>query len=113
MALVLPVLETANGLYLWERNNPWMRAWKARPFNNELTPMMAPLGDLEDASVSPRVALATDQGALQAMVERYPVAQIIIAHARLVQEGEEDILRVRLIKWACAVPLFCKSRLAS
>ncbi|MEM9899274.1 MAG: hypothetical protein AAF742_07845, partial [Pseudomonadota bacterium] len=29
-ALVLPVLRTNAGAYLWERNNPWMAAWKSR-----------------------------------------------------------------------------------
>ncbi|MEQ8934664.1 MAG: DUF2066 domain-containing protein, partial [Amphiplicatus sp.] len=57
-ARVIPVLQTANGLYLWEENNPWMAAWKSRPYNNELTPMSAPLGDLEDAArLSARQAL--------------------------------------------------------
>ena len=97
-ALVLPVLETANGLYLWEDNNPWMAAWKVRPYNNELTPMTAPLGDLEDsATISPRQALAINEAALAAMAERYSVSQVIVAHAYLRQENGEYRLRVRLI----------------
>lgn len=97
-ALVLPVLETGSGLYLWEENNPWMAAWKVRPYNNELTPMTAPLGDLEDAAtISARQALALDQGGLQKMAERYNVSQVIVAHAFLQQSAGEDILRVRLI----------------
>jgi len=97
-ALVLPVLETANGLYLWEENNPWMAAWKARPYINELTPMAAPLGDLEDAAtVGPRQALALDEVALAAMADRYAVSQVIVAHAYLRQENGEYRLRVRLI----------------
>jgi len=98
MALVLPVLETQNGLYLWEENNPWMAAWKVRPYNNELTPMTAPLGDLEDAAtISPRQALALNDAALAAMAERYSVSQVIVAHAFLKQVDGEHQLRVRLI----------------
>jgi hypothetical protein len=97
-ALVLPVLETASGLYLWEDNNPWMAAWKVRPYNNELTPMTAPLGDLEDsATIGPRQALALNPEALAAMAERYSVSQVIVAHAYLRQENGEHKLRVRLI----------------
>jgi len=97
-ALVLPVLQTETGLYLWEENNPWMAAWKVRPYNNELTPMTAPLGDLEDTSaISARQALALDTDAIAAMAARYSVSQVIVAHAYLRQENGEHKLRVRLI----------------
>ncbi len=97
-ALVVPVLQTGNGLYLWEENNPWMAAWKVRPYNNELTPLIAPLGDLEDsANVSARQAVAIDSEALGAMAARYSVPQIIVAHAFLQQRDGDDRLRVRFI----------------
>lgn len=97
-ALVLPVLQTDRGAYLWESNNPWMSAWKSRPLVSELTPMTTPLGDLEDAaSISPSQALGLDSGRLQALAERYGVSQVIIAHARLRQENSQDQLQVRLI----------------
>ncbi|GAB4519243.1 MAG: hypothetical protein Kow00133_04810 [Amphiplicatus sp.] len=97
-ALALPVLQTENGLYLWEENNPWMAAWKARPFNSELTPMIAPLGDLEDAArVTARKALDLDAEALKAIADHYAVSQVIVAHALLRQENGEDRLTVRLI----------------
>lgn len=97
-ALVVPVLQTGNGLYLWEENNPWMAAWKVRPYNNELTPLIAPLGDLEDAAnVSARQAVAIDTEALSTMAARYSVPQVIVAHAFLQQRDGEDKLRVRFI----------------
>ncbi|MFQ5564571.1 MAG: DUF2066 domain-containing protein [Parvularculaceae bacterium] len=97
-ALVLPVLETDNGLYLWEENNPWMAAWNTRPLSHELTPMTAPLGDLEDAAtINARQALALNEDRLREMAQRYAVSQVIIAHARLRQANEEDRLRVLLI----------------
>ncbi|MBT8473250.1 MAG: DUF2066 domain-containing protein [Marinicaulis sp.] len=97
-ALVIPVLQTANGTYLWEQNNPWMAAWKVRPYNNELTPMIAPLGDLDDSStVSARQALALNQAALGEMAVRYNVSQVIVASAYLQQVDGEDRLRVRLM----------------
>ncbi|MEM9014704.1 MAG: DUF2066 domain-containing protein [Pseudomonadota bacterium] len=97
-ALVLPVLQTDNGLYLWEENNPWMAAWKVRPYDNELTPMRAPLGDLEDQSaLSPRQALALDATGMSTLAQRYNVSQVIVAHARLRQASGQDRLTVRLI----------------
>lgn len=97
-ALVIPVLETERGVYLWEANNPWMGAWKARPYLNELTPMTAPLGDVEDAStISAQQALALDSGKLARMADRYNVSQVILAHARLRQSGGQDQLNVRLV----------------
>lgn len=97
-ALVLPVLETESGLYLWEENNPWMAAWKVRPYINELTPMTAPLGDLEDtAAIGPREALAMNEEALAAIADRYAVSQVIVAHAYLRQQNNQYNLRVRLI----------------
>lgn len=97
-ALVLPVLQTGAGVYLWESNNPWMAAWKARPFTNELTPMAAPLGDLEDSTlINPRQALALDAASLAKVAAHYRVSQVIVAHARLVQQGGNDQVTVRLI----------------
>lgn len=97
-ALVLPVLQTQQDIYLWEENNPWMAAWKVRPYNNELTPMIAPLGDVEDSgAITARQALNLDAEALQIMAERYSVSQVIVAHAYLRQVDGEDRLRVRLI----------------
>ncbi len=97
-ALVVPVLQTGNGLYLWEENNPWMAAWKVRPYNNELTPLIAPLGDLEDsANLSARQAIAINADALSAMAARYSVPQVIVAHAFLQQRDGDDKLRVRFI----------------
>jgi len=97
-ALVLPVLQTQSGLYFWEENNPWMAAWKVRPYNNELTPMVAPLGDLEDRrGITARQALALNQNSMRILAERYSVSQVIVAHAFLNQAQGEDRLRVRLI----------------
>lgn len=97
-ALVLPVLQTDKSSYLWESNNPWMAAWRARPYVNELTPLTAPLGDLEDAaSISASQALALDPERLQKLAERYGVSQVIVAHARLRQADGSDQLTVRLV----------------
>lgn len=98
VALVLPVLQTDSGVYLWEGNNPWMAAWKVRPYTHELTPMAAPLGDLEDSqAITARQALAADPDALAAIAEKYNVSQVIVAHGRLTQKDGANQLSVRLI----------------
>lgn len=98
VALVLPVLQTDAGVYLWESNNPWMAAWKQRPLTHELTPMQAPLGDLEDSgSITARQALDLNPAALSAIAARYNVSQVIVAHARLVRKDADNQLTVRLL----------------
>lgn len=98
VALVLPVLQTDSGTYLWESNNPWMSAWKARPYTHELTPMQAPLGDLEDSSsITARQALDLNPTALATIAARYNVSQVIVAHARLVRKDADNQLTVRLM----------------
>jgi hypothetical protein len=98
IALVLPVLQTDKGVYLWESNNPWMAAWKVRPYTNELTPMTAPLGDLEDSSaITAQQALALNPVALAAIAARYRVSQVIVAHGRLTQRDGSNSLTVRLL----------------
>ena len=97
-ALVIPVLQTSSSTYLWENNNPWMAAWKIRPYDNELTPMIAPIGDFDDSrTISASQALALNQTALRNIADRYSVAQVIVAHGVLSQRDGKDILRVRLI----------------
>ncbi len=97
-ALVLPVLQTETGLYLWESNNPWMAAWKSRPYTHELTPLTAPLGDLEDTSkITARAALDLDAEALSEIATHYNVSQVIVAHARLRQRDGMDQLTVTLV----------------
>ena len=98
MALVIPVLETQNGDYLWETNNPWARAWLARSLTNELTPMLLPRGDATDMEILPvDAALSFDQDALRRMAERYGVRQVVIAHAFLDEEDGQYRMRGRLL----------------
>lgn len=97
-ALVLPVFQTPQTLMLWEPENPWAMAWRARPLLNELTPMLTPLGDLEDITdINPRQALALNQDALSRIAERYNIGHILVAHGRLLRVDGQDRLQVRLI----------------
>ena len=98
-ALLLPILQTKSGVYLWESNNPWARAWLVRPLDSELTPMVLPRGDMSDVqTITARQALAYNQNALSVLANRYGVGQVIVAHGYLSEQDGQYRLRVRLIQ---------------
>jgi hypothetical protein len=89
-ALILPVLQTENGVYLWEAKNAWARAWLARPLNNELTPLILPNGDSRDIQMAPiEEVRALSPEVLAELAERYNTQQIILALGKL-EEGEGE-----------------------
>ena len=97
-ALVLPLLETDRGLYLWEAKNPWARAWLARPLTGELTPLVLPKGDPADVeTITAEEARAFDQEALRTLAVRYGVPQVIVALGRLQEEAGEQRLSVQFL----------------
>ncbi|MEM9420981.1 MAG: DUF2066 domain-containing protein [Pseudomonadota bacterium] len=97
-ALIVPILETDEGLYLWETNNPWARAWLARPLINELTPLRLPVGDQQDVeAMTADGAKALNAAAFGQIARRYNAQQVILAHGRLRQANGEFRLQVRLI----------------
>ena len=97
-ALVLPVLETEGGVYLWEAKNPWARAWLSRPFENELTPLVLPRGNQQDTeTLTAAEAKDLDQDALRTLAERYRAPQVLVALAKLTEKDGEQQLFVRLL----------------
>lgn len=98
-ALVVPVLETENGSYLWEARNPWARAWLSRPLVNELTPLLLPVGDRQDIeSATVEQAQEFDAFALAQLAARYRTDQVLIARGVLDEAGDEFVLRVQLVE---------------
>lgn len=97
-ALILPVLQTEQDLYLWETKNPWARAWLARPLVNELTPMLLPLGDRQDIEVATSEDVLTlIPEALSPIADRYNTRQIIVAVGKLSERDDQYLLEVKLI----------------
>ncbi len=92
-AIVLTVLETPEGSFLWQADNPWAQAWQDRLLGNELVPFLLPLGELEDlVSVNVDDALAHNWGVLGPFAERYGVIEVMLAHAILQDmEGTEGM----------------------
>jgi hypothetical protein len=96
--LILPVLETEEGVYLWEAKNPWARAWLERPLTSELTPMALPRGDVMDIQqISSEEARDINAAALRAFAERYPQRKIFVALAKLTEKNGQFRLYVQLI----------------
>ena len=97
--LILPVLETENGRYLWEAKNPWARAWLERPLTSELTPMDLPVGDAMDIqAITADEAANLNTPALRAFSERYQTERLLLAVGRLREQAGEYRLTVRLIE---------------
>ena len=95
-AVLLPVLETADGLLLWEEENLWATHWKERNLANELVPLLSPLGELEDiVSVNVSDAVAEDWQSLGAFANRYGVGDVMLAKATLQGEGATQSLLIR------------------
>lgn len=97
-ALIVPVLETDDNVYLWETRNPWARAWLDRPLQNELTPMILPIGDAQDVdSITAESANELDVDGLGQLASRYRTGQVFVAQGKLQHVDGEYRLLVRLI----------------
>lgn len=98
-AMVLPVLKTRNGVYLWEAKNPWARAWLDQPLAHELTPFVLPRGDIVDIeAITADEALNLDTARLRAFAERYDVARLMLAVGELREQGSDFQFTVTLVE---------------
>lgn len=87
--LVLPVFGGRRSALLWRNPNPWRLVWAGRRLDNELVPMIVPLGDLEDiATIDGLQALDVNADRLEAIARRYDARQVLIA--QLVLSGSVD-----------------------
>ena len=83
-AIVLTILETPEGSFLWQAENPWAMIWQDRLLGNELVPLLLPLGELEDlVSVRVEDALAHNWEVLNPLAERYGVSEVMLAHVKI------------------------------
>ncbi len=98
-AVVLPVLDYGSQRLLWEQPNPWMTAWQAKRLTHELTPILAPLGDLEDiAAVDADRALSARWPDLQRLSDRYEGADVLVAKGRVRANGNEGLMTVTVLR---------------
>ena len=87
--VVLPVLETETETLLWEEANSWYQVWVQRSFEEELVPLIVPLGDLGDlAAIDAERAVAGDAEALSEIAWRYAAEAALVVQASLTGDPE-------------------------
>jgi hypothetical protein len=80
--MIVPVYQGAAGAALWGQSNPWRTAWQRGGFGDGPVSLILPNGDSFDtATLSAGAAEAGDPTAINAMIQRYHVAGIVIATA--------------------------------
>jgi hypothetical protein len=87
--VILPVW---NGPEAWE-DNAWRKAWLSLNTENDLVPVMVPLGDLDDSEIiTAEQALRGDPVKLESLKLRYEAEAVLVAIAE--PEGETAIRAV-------------------
>jgi hypothetical protein len=90
--VILPVWNGPSGPSAWE-DNPWRKAWLNLNSENDLVPIVVPLGDLEDSeAISAEEALRGNEVRLESIKIRYEAEAILVAFAEPV--GENSIRAV-------------------
>ncbi len=80
--LVLPLYGPPGTAVLWSGDNPWLAAWQRYNAENDLVPVVAPLGDLEDLTgVDAGRAESGDPQALSGMAQRYGAGDVLVSRA--------------------------------
>lgn len=87
-ALLLPVLEDLQGLQAWGEHW-WQQSWRDYDIDNNPSPLMLPMGDLEDSVIAnAEDILIGDPMKLQTLSDRYGTQTVIVAHALADVEGQ-------------------------
>ena len=82
--LVLPLYSDGGDIGLWQEPNPWLQTWIARPPDDGLVPLVAPLGDLDDiATINEQQALSANAIALDEIARRYGAEDVLITQVEL------------------------------
>jgi len=98
-AVLLAILDTPEGLFLWQADNPWSQAWKSRSLGNELVPFLLPLGELEDlVSVNAQDALDENWQVLSPFAQRYGVSEVMLARATLQDMDGAQGMQIQMVR---------------
>lgn len=90
--VVLPLWNGPDGPVAWE-DNPWRKAWLNLDSDNDLVPIVVPLGDLDDSeTISAQEALRGNEVKLESLKLRYEGEAILVAVAE--PAGETSIRAV-------------------
>ena len=86
-AVVLPIYNDGAGELLWQAGNPWLAAWVSSFTQDSLSPVISPLGDLQDMSlIDAQRAASGDPLAINSFAERHGTENTLVARADLLDE---------------------------
>lgn len=90
---VLPVLNDAGTLRLWEKDNLWRLAWQEYDVINNLVPIETPLPTLRNRMyISALQANNDDQKSITSFIERNELNDLIIATATFKKDNLKDTI---------------------
>lgn len=94
-ALLLAVYEKAGVRALWEDPNPWRDAVGGLDLVNAITPLIMPLGDVQEFTlVTAAQAVSGDKAALANLGQRYGADEVVVATAASNADGSKIDLTV-------------------
>ena len=90
---VLPVLEEAGALMLWERSNRWRKAWQQHDVINNLVPIDTPNPSLKNRMyISALQAKTDDQKSIQSFIRENRLNDLIVATATMRKQAATETL---------------------
>lgn len=93
--VVLPVLGKGEGATLWADPNPWRLAWANHRDDDELVPLIVPLGELQDLALvdAPQVA-AGDERAMADLAALHGAGGVVVLQAELGTDAASKLPRL-------------------
>lgn len=94
--LVLPVLQTSSGYWLWNTTNsetgevneqPWLMEWRTGGYQHALSPVSAPEGDAGRMMIDGASAVQMNEGQLASVAQAYGVSRVAVMVARRGEGG--------------------------
>lgn len=108
-AVLLPVLRRDGTLVLWEENNPWRDAWASLRPEDELAPLILPIGEIMEMSTVPAETAVSDseeaRTALADLAANYGTSKVVVAVAALGADGSLQVTMTHRGGTAPSAPL--------
>lgn len=86
--LVLPVLQTQNGYWLWDSvasggdEQPWLEEWRTGGYQHALSPVSAPRGDMGRRLIDGGTAARMNDSRLLSVAQAYGVSRVAVLIAQ-------------------------------
>lgn len=94
-ALLVPIYRKGDTEAFWDDSNPWRDAVAARDLDNAMTPLLLPLGDVQEFGLLTSMqAVNGDQQAIKNLGQRYGADDVIVAIATVNGAGTSVSLTI-------------------